>query len=125
MSFAIKFWLYVVYDTLIIPDVTFQNYHDKLNYFEIIIYCMKSVISGVVITLVAVVLGLGMISPAAAEVTHILFQGCGTSNGSTVNCTVVWDTNSNGLCDDSDTIFNLVIQEEFVTLLQEKLTTCG
>ena len=86
---------------------------------------MKSVISGVAITLVAVVLGLGIISPAAAETTHILFQGCETSTGSSVSCTVVWDANGNGLCEDSDIIINLMIQEQYVSLLQEKLSPCG
>ena len=87
---------------------------------------MKSVISGVAITLVAIVLGLGIISPAAAaETTHILFQGCETSTGSSVSCTVVWDANGNGLCDDSDTIINIMIQEQYVSLLQEKLSPCG
>ena len=86
---------------------------------------MKSVILGVAITIVAVIIGLGTISPAEAEVTHILFQGCDAITGSTVNCTLVWDTNSNGLCEDSDTTFNLVILAEFVTLLQEKLPACS
>lgn len=86
---------------------------------------MKRILSGVAITIMAVVLGLGMVAPASAAVTHMLLQGCDGGAGSTFNCTVVWDTNSNGLCEASDTTINLVIVESYVALLQEKLSTCG
>ena len=86
---------------------------------------MERVLLGITVTVMVIVLGIGMIAPASAEITHILFQGCDAITGSTVNCTIVWDTNRNGLCEDSDNTFNLVILAEFVTLLQEKLPACS
>ena len=70
------------------------------------------------------VLGIGMIAPATAATSDLLFQGCGPVSDSTANCTVVWDTNDNGICEASDTTLNLVVQEAFIPLLQERLASC-
>jgi len=86
---------------------------------------MERVLLGIAITVMVMVLGIGMIAPASAAITHMLLQGCDTPTGPTVNCTIVWDTNSNGLCEASDMTINLAIKVEYVSLLEEKLSLCG
>ena len=86
---------------------------------------MERVLLGIAVTAMVMVLGIGIIAPASAEITHMLLQGCDTPTSSTVNCTIVWDTNSNGLCETSDITINLEIGVEYVALLQDRLSVCG
>jgi hypothetical protein len=83
---------------------------------------MKTVFTGLTIT--AMVLGIGMVAPATAATQDLLFQSCGPVIDSVADCTVVWDTNNNGVCEASDTTLNMKVQEAFIPLLQERLASC-
>jgi hypothetical protein len=85
---------------------------------------MKTVFTGLTITAMVMVLGIGMVAPATAATQDLLFQSCGPVIDSVADCTVVWDTNNNGVCEASDTTLNMKVQEAFIPLLQERLASC-
>jgi hypothetical protein len=85
---------------------------------------MKTIFTGLSIAAIAMVLGIGMIAPATAAPKDLLFQSCGPVIDSVADCTVIWDTNNNGICESSDTTLNMKVQEDFIPLLQERLDSC-
>jgi hypothetical protein len=85
---------------------------------------MKTIFTGLTITAMVMVLGIGMVAPATAATQDLLFQSCGPVIDSVADCTVVWDTNNNGICESSDTTLNMKVQEDFIPLLQDRLTHC-
>ena len=85
---------------------------------------MRNIVTGLSIAAIAMVLGIGMIAPATAATQDLLFQSCGPVIDSFANCTVVWDTNNNGVCEATDATLNMKVQEAFIPLLQERLDSC-